>query len=391
MKLATMCIHAGQPPDPATGATIVPIYQTSTYTQDAIGRHKGYEYSRTGNPTRTALESALAAVENGAHGLAFASGSAATSAVLHLLRPGERVVAADDLYGGTIRLFETVFRPMGVAFDYIDAADTGRLREALERPARLVWLETPTNPLLRVADLRAAVAAARAAGALLAVDNTFATPALQRPLELGADIVVHSTTKYIAGHSDVIGGAVIVRDDDLAAKLRFLQNAEGAVPGPFDAWLVLRGLKTLPLRMRAHTENALRVARVLAEHPAIETVFYPGLPSHPQHELARTQMAGGGGMVTARLRGGRPAVDRFLEALRVFQLAESLGGVESLVCHPATMSHASVPEAARLSRGIDNGLVRLSVGIEDPEDLVQDVVRALDGAAARPNCPGCLP
>jgi cystathionine gamma-lyase len=375
--IATRCIHAGQPPDRATGATITPIYQTSTFTQDAIGSHRGFEYSRTANPTRSALEAALASVESGRHGLAFASGSAATAAVLHLLRPGDHLVATDDLYGGTVRLIETVFRPLGVAVDYFDAADPHSLARVLRSSTRLLWLETPTNPLLQLCDIPAAAAAARAVGALLAVDNTFATPILQRPLELGADLVVHSTTKYIGGHSDVIGGAVVLNDDPTAARLRHLQNAEGAVPGPFDSWLVLRGLKTLPLRMQAHCANALRVARALQHHPALAAVLYPGLPEDPGHALAARQMSAFGGMVSLRLRGGRPAVDRFLSRLRVFQLAESLGGVESLACHPATMTHASVPEENRRARGIDDGLLRLSVGIEDADDLIADLLDAL--------------
>jgi len=378
---ATRCIHAGQPPDPATGATITPIYQTSTFTQDAIGRHRGFEYSRTANPTRSALEAALASVEAGRHGLAFASGSAATAAVLHLLRPGDHLAAADDLYGGTVRLIETVFRPLGILADAFDPTAPHALSRVLRASTRLVWVETPTNPLLRLCDIRTAAEAAHAVDALLAVDSTFATPALQRPLELGADLVVHSTTKYIGGHSDVVGGAVVLNDDVLAARLRHLQNAEGAVPGPFDCWLILRGLKTLPLRMRAHVANAARVAAALHGHPALDAVLYPGLPGHPQHLLAARQMSGFGGMVTIRLHGGRPAVDRFLSRLRVFQLAESLGGVESLVCHPATMTHASIPEESRLARGIDDGLLRLSVGIEDPDDLVADLLDALPSEA----------
>lgn len=383
MGLSTLCIHAGQPPDPATGATIVPIYQTSTYTQEAIGRHKGYEYSRTANPTRTALEQALAAVEGGRHGLAFASGSAATAAVLHLLAPGERVVAATDLYGGTVRLMETVFRPLGVEIDSFEVDDLGALERLLARPARLVWVESPTNPLLQLCDLAAVAELARGAGAWFAVDNTFATPILQRPLSFGAHLVVHSTTKYIGGHCDLIGGAIVLNDDAVAERLRHLQNGEGAVPGPFDAWLALRGLKTLPVRMRAHCENARRVAEALVGRREVERVWYPGLAAHPQHELARRQMRGGyGGIVTLRLAGGRPAVDAFVAGLRLFQLAESLGGVESLVCYPATMTHAAIPEEIRRARGIDDALIRLSVGLEDAEDLIEDLERGFAALGA---------
>jgi cystathionine gamma-lyase len=376
--LATLCIHAGQPPDPATGATIVPIYQTSTFTQEAIGRHKGFEYSRTDNPTRRALEQALAAVEGCRYGLAFASGSAATAAVLHLLQPGHRLAATSDLYGGTVRLLETVFRPLGIETVYFDGGDLEGLGKILRGGVKMVWTESPSNPLLQVYDLAAMAELAHHAGSILVVDNTFASPALQRPVLFGADIVVHSTTKYLGGHSDVIGGAVLLKDEKLYLPLKHLQNAEGAVPGPFDCWLVLRGLKTLPLRMKKHSENALKLAQALQSQPKIEAVIYPGLPDHPGHALATRQMQDFGGMLSIRIKGGRMAVDRFLSRLKIFQLAESLGGVESLVCHPATMTHASVPEEIRLRRGIDDGLLRLSVGIEDEKDLLADVLSALD-------------
>lgn len=377
MRFATRTIHAGQPPDPATGATITPIYQTATFTQEAIGRHKGYEYARTGNPTRAALEACIAALEEGTHGLAFASGSAATVAVLSLLRPGDHVVAADDLYGGTYRLFERVYRPLGIDIAYVDGRDPSQFAQAARPETRLIWVETPTNPLLQLVDLEAVADIARRQRALLAVDNTFATPYLQQPLLLGADIVVHSTTKYLSGHSDVIGGAVVTRDATLHEAIAFYQNAAGAVPGPMDCWLTLRGIKTLPLRMRQHQENAQRVAEFLAAHPRVERTHYPGLPTHPQHRLARRQMRGFGGMVSLALPGGRPAAHAFTQRLRLFALAESLGGVESLACYPAEMTHGSIPAAERERRGITAGLVRLSVGIEDVEDLLEDLAQAL--------------
>ncbi len=380
MKFETLAIHAGQEPDAATGAVTTPVYQTSTFQQDGIGKPRGYEYSRTGNPTRAALETALAALENGRHGLAFASGVAATTAVLSLLRPGDHVVAGDDVYGGTYRLFERVYRPLGVAFDYPPATDADAIAAALRPETRLVWIETPTNPLLRIADLQRIADATRARGVRLAVDNTFASPFLQRPLELGADIVVHSATKYLGGHSDLIGGAVIVNDDEIHRRIRFYQNAAGAVPGPWDCWLTLRGIKTLAVRMRAHERNARAVAEFLAAHPAVERAHYPGLPGHPQHELARRQMSGFGGMVSFELRGGFAAVERFVARVRLFILAESLGGVESLVCYPPRMTHAALPPSERRRRGIGDNLVRLSVGIEDPEDLLEDLRQALADA-----------
>lgn len=376
-RFETRAIHDGQDADPATGAVTTPVYQVSTYRQDAIGQPRGYEYSRTGNPTRQALEQALASLESGAHGLAFASGVAATTAVLQLLRPGDHVLAGDDLYGGTYRLLEKVYRPWGVQTDYFDITCPETAMAAVTSRTRLIWIETPSNPLLRIADIPALAAVARQAGALLAVDNTFAGPWLQRPLELGADIVVHSTTKYLGGHSDVIGGAVVTRLDPVYRDLKFYQNAAGAVPGPWDCWLVLRGLKTLAVRMREHGQNAQRLARVLEQHPAVSRVFYPGLSTHPQHELAVRQMSGFGGMISFEFKGGMPAVERFLSRLHLIMLAESLGGVESLICHPFRMTHASLPVEERLRRGIHEGLVRLSVGIENAADLEEDLLGAL--------------
>jgi cystathionine gamma-lyase len=375
---ATRAIHAGQDADPATGATVVPIYATSTYTQEAPGRHRGYEYSRTGNPTRTALETCLASLEGGERALAFASGLAATTAVLSVLRPGDEVVAAADLYGGTYRLLERVFKPWGLVARYTDDPTPGGFGRLVGPSTRLVWIETPTNPLLQILDIAAVADLAHKAGALLAVDNTFASPYLQQPLRLGADLVVHSTTKYLGGHSDVVGGAVVGRRD-LLGPIAFYQNAAGGVPGPFDAWLTLRGLKTLAVRMERHCGNARALAGWLAEQPQVERVYYPGLPGHPGHELAARQMRDFGGMISVRLKGGGEAAKRFLPRTRLFSLAESLGGVESLACHPATMTHASIPADVRLARGVDDGLVRLSVGIEDADDLREDLRQALAG------------
>ena len=380
MEFETKAIHDGQQPEALTGAVAVPVYQTSTYQQDGIGRPRAFEYSRTGNPTRQALEEALASLEGGAHGLAFASGVAATTAVFQLLAPGDHVVAGDDLYGGTYRLLEKVYRPWGVQVDYADSASPAAFAAALRPNTRLIWVETPTNPLLKLVDVAAVAKVAQRAGALLAVDNTFASPYFQRPLELGADLVVHSTTKYLGGHSDVVGGAVVSRRDDLHEKLQFYQNAAGAIPGPWDSWLVLRGLKTLAVRMREHERNAQHLAKILEDHPAVERVFYPGLASHPQHELARRQMSGFGGMLSLELKGGFAAVERFVARLKVFTLGESLGGVESLACYPPRMTHASLPAEERQRRGIRDNLVRLSVGIEHVKDLEADLL----GALARP-------
>jgi cystathionine gamma-lyase len=373
---ATRAIHAGQDADPATGATVVPIYATSTYTQEAPGKHKGYEYSRSGNPTRAALETCLAALEEGERGLAFASGLAATTAVLSTLKPGDEVAAAADLYGGTYRLLERVFKPWGLVVRYTDDPSPTGFARVVTPAVKLVWIETPTNPLLQILDIAAIAEIAHKTGALLSVDNTFASPYLQQPLKLGADIVVHSTTKYLGGHSDVVGGAVIGAAE-LLKPIAFYQNAAGGVPGPFDAYLTLRGLKTLAVRMDRHCANARRLATWLTEQPQIERVYYPGLPSHPGHELAKRQMRDFGGMISMRIKGGGEAARRFLPRTRLFSLAESLGGVESLVCHPATMTHASIPAELRQARGVDDGLIRLSVGIEDADDLQEDLRQAL--------------
>jgi cystathionine beta-lyase/cystathionine gamma-synthase len=372
----TLAIHAGQAPDPATGAIMTPIYQTSTYVQEDVGRHKGYEYSRTGNPTRTALESCLAALEAADFGLAFASGMAATDALLRLVQPGQHVLVGNDVYGGTYRLFERVLRDYGLAFSYVDMADLDAVAAGLRPETRLVWLETPTNPFLKIADIAAVAGLAHRGGARVAVDNTFASPYLQQPLRLGADFVVHSTTKYLGGHSDVVGGAILTGDRRAYDRLRYLQNAVGAVPGPMDSWLVLRGVKTLALRMDRHCANAARIARFLAGHPAVERVYYPGLPDDPGHALAARQMRDFGGMVSFLVKGDEAAARRAAAGTRLFALAESLGGVESLIEHPASMTHASV---AGSSLAIDPRLIRLSVGIEHADDLIADLRSALAG------------
>ncbi len=378
MAFATRAIHAGQPADPTTGATIFPIYQTSTYTQAGLGENKGFEYSRSGNPTRAALETCLASLEGAQFGLAFASGLAAETCILSVLRPGDHIVAGDDLYGGTYRLFERVVRPMGVEITYVPARDTAAYQQALTSQTKYIWAETPTNPLLTLVDIAAVAEAAHAGGAQLVVDNTFATPYFQRPLELGADVVIHSTTKYINGHSDVVGGALMTSNAELFEAYTFYQNAAGGVPGAFDAWLVLRGVKTLAVRMRQHAENAMAVAQFLSEHPKVRAVYYPGLANHPDHALATRQMHGYGGMVSFDMKGGLPAVKRAVKRLRVFALAESLGGIESLCCHPASMTHASIPQEVREARGVTDSLLRLSVGIEDARDLIADLKDALD-------------
>jgi cystathionine gamma-lyase len=381
LGFSTRAIHAGQDADPATGATVVPIYATSTYTQEAPGKHKGYEYSRSGNPTRTALETCLASLEGGERGLAFASGLAATSAVLSILKPGDEVAAAADLYGGTFRLLERVFKPWGLVARYSEDPSPAGFTKIITPATKMVWLETPTNPLLQIVDITAIadlIGRHSKGGAkmILAVDNTFASPYLQQPLSLGADLVVHSTTKYLGGHSDVVGGAVIGKAELLQA-IAFYQNAAGGVPGPFDAWLTLRGIKTLAVRMERHCQNGRRLAEWLAKQPHVQRVYYPGLPSHPGHEFARKQMRDFGGMISISLKGGKEAALRLLTRTKLFSLAESLGGVESLIGHPATMTHASIPAEIRQARGIDDGLVRLSVGIEDGEDLQEDLRQAL--------------
>ncbi len=374
---ATRAIHAGQDADPSTGATITPVFQTSTYTQQGLGENKGYEYSRTGNPTRAALETCLASLENARFGLAFSSGLAATAAALSFLRPGQHVIAGDDLYGGTYRYFERVLKPTGVSITYVAAGDIAAYADAVRAETALIWAETPTNPLLSLVDIRALAEVASAGGLTLAVDNTFATPYLQQPLDLGAHLVVHSTTKYINGHSDVVGGAVLTSDEKLYTEIKFYQNAAGGVPSPFDSWLVLRGAKTLAVRMRQHCENAKEVAAYLAGHPLVRRVYYPGLASHPDHELAKRQMRDFGGMVSFAFEGTREDVDTFVRHLRVFALAESLGGVESLCCHPASMTHGSIPAEIREARGVTDTLLRLSVGIEDAGDLIADLDQAL--------------
>jgi cystathionine beta-lyase/cystathionine gamma-synthase len=374
-RFETRAIHDGQAPDPTTGAVVVPIYQTSTYAQEAPGRHRGYEYSRTANPTRTALEQALASLEEGAHGVAFASGMAAITAVTTLLDPGDHVLAPNDVYGGTHRLLVRVLQRYGIASDFVDMRDLATVERALRPTTRLVLVESPTNPYLRVLDIARIAELAHAHGALVAVDNTFASPYLQRPLRLGADLVIHSTTKYLGGHSDVVGGAVVTARDDLAERLRFYQNAAGAVPGPLDCWLVLRGLRTLAVRMERHCANAAAVAAFLREHPQVARVFYPGLPDDPGHALAARQMSGFGGMVSCIVRGGETAARRVAARTRLFVLAESLGGVESLIDHPASMTHASL---AASPLAVDPGLLRLSVGLEHPDDLVDDLRQALE-------------
>jgi cystathionine gamma-lyase len=376
---ATEAIHAGQDADPATGATVVPIYATSTYTQESPGKHKGYEYSRSGNPTRAALETCLAAIEGGnaeTRGLAFASGLAATTAVFSTLKPGDEVAASADLYGGTFRLLDKVFSPWGLVARYTDDPAPHAFEKIITPATRLVWIETPTNPLLQIIDIAAIAELAHRVRAVLAVDNTFASPYLQRPLSLGADLVVHSTTKYLGGHSDVVGGAIIGHRE-LLAPIAFYQNAAGGVPGPFDSWLVLRGIKTLAVRMERHCSNAAALARWLSEMPKVERLYYPGLPSHPGHDIARRQMRDFGGMISFKIRGGKEAALRVLTRTRLFSLAESLGGVESLIGHPATMTHASIPAEVRQARGVDDGLIRLSVGIEDVNDLRADLEQAL--------------
>jgi cystathionine gamma-lyase len=377
-RFATRAIHAGQEPDPSTGAIMTPIYATSTYVQQSPGVHKGYDYARTVNPTRSAYERCVASLESGARGFAFASGVAATATVLDLLDSGDHVLASDDLYGGTYRLFERVRRrSAGLDFSFVDLSDPAALPSAMKPRTRMIWIETPSNPMLKLIDLKAVAEFAKSRGILTVADNTFASPCLQRPLEHGFDLVLHSATKYLNGHSDMVGGVVVVGENgDLAERLSFLQNAVGAIGGPFDSFLALRGLKTLHLRIERHCQNALAIARWLEQHPAVSRVLYPGLESHPQHALAASQMSGFGGMVTAILRGDLASTRRFLENCRLFALAESLGGVESLIEHPAIMTHASLPAEWRRAAGIADTLVRLSVGVEDVEDLKEDLATA---------------
>jgi cystathionine beta-lyase/cystathionine gamma-synthase len=378
-RFDTVCIHAGQEPDPSTGAIITPIYQTSTYVQEALGVHKGYEYGRTQNPTRGALEGNIAAIEGGRQGFAFASGLAATGALMTLLQAGDHVVVTDNTYGGTYRLFERVLRKYRLDFTYVDTSDLNALEGAFRPATKMLFLETPTNPVLRITDLAGASRLARARNVPVVVDNTFASPYVQRPLELGADIVLHSTTKFLNGHSDSIGGILVANRDDHIEWLRFVQNAEGAILGPMDAWLVLRGTKTLPLRMERHNLNAQRLAEFLAGHPAVPLVHYPGLPSHPHHALAKQQMRGFGGIVSFAM-GSLERARTVLDNVRLMALAESLGGVETLISHPASMTHGSVPEEMRNAMGVTDDLIRVSVGVEDIDDLIEDLSQALGRA-----------
>jgi cystathionine beta-lyase len=378
MKIATQLIHAGMEPDPTTGAIIPPVYQTSTYVQEASGRHKGYEYARTQNPTRDALQTALAAIENAKYAYCFGSGMAAIDSVMKLLQPGDEVIATSDLYGGTYRIFVRVFEKYGIRFHFTDMSNIENVKQLLNAKTKMLWVETPTNPMLNIIDMEACAALAKKNNAWLCVDNTFASPYLQRPLEWGADIVVHSATKYLGGHSDVVHGAVICNDTGIAEQIKFLQNACGAVPGPLDCFLVLRGIKTLHLRMEAHCKNAMKIAEFLTTHPKVEKVNYPGLPNHPGHMLAKKQMKGFGGMISFSLRENTiEAANKVLSNTKLFSLAESLGGVESLIGHPAVMTHASIPKAEREKTGVVDSLIRLSVGIEDADDLIDDLKHAL--------------
>lgn len=378
MKPATRFIHAGAHPDPSTGAIMTPVYQTSTYVQEAPGVNKGFEYARSQNPTRKALEEALALIENGHHGLAFSSGVAATDAVIKLLSPGDEVICGNDMYGGTYRLFTKVFERFGIVFRYVDTTVTANVAEAITGKTKLVWLETPTNPLMNISDIAAIADLTKPRNILLAVDNTFASPALQNPLDLGADIVMHSVTKYLGGHSDVIQGALVMNDPALREKLYFIQKSCGAVPGPMDCFLVLRGIKTLGVRMKAHCENGRIIAQWLRNHPKVARVYWPGFEDHPGHETAKKQMRDFGGMISFELKNDSvEEARRVLSSTHLFSLAESLGGVESLINHPASMTHASIPREERIKNGLSDSLIRLSVGIEDPEDLVQDLAKAI--------------
>jgi cystathionine beta-lyase/cystathionine gamma-synthase len=379
MRFATRAIHSGQEPELATGAITTPIYQTSTFAQSAPGVHKGYDYSRTDNPTRTALQEALASLESAEFGLAFSSGMGATTTVLLLLKVGDHVISSRDVYGGTYRIFRRVFESFGLRFSFVETSDVRQIERAVTRRTRLLWIESPTNPLLHITDIKAAAKAAHRHGALCVVDNTFASPFFQQPLRLGADIVVHSTTKYIGGHADVVGGAVCLNDRAIYERLKFLQNAAGATPSPFDSFLTLRGIKTLALRMREQERNATQIAAFLRDHPRVRRVYYPGLAEHPGHQIAVEQMAGFSGMVSFEVKGGLAEARRALKRLKIFKIAESLGGVESLVELPAIMTHASIPKEERKKAGLDDGLIRLSVGIEDVEDLLADLKRGLGG------------
>ena len=381
MRFETRAIHEGQDPDPTTGAIIVPVFQTTTYVQDAVAQHKGYEYARTQNPTRGALEAALASLEGGTNGFCFSSGMSAIAACMQLLSGGDHVVASDDLYGGTYRVFEQVFRRSGLDFTYVDSSEAGQVEAAIKPKTKMIWVETPTNPLLKVSDLTLLAKLAKASGTMLAVDNTFLSPFFQTPIEFGADLVVHSTSKFLGGHSDVVGGAVVTASQELAERIGFLQNSVGAVPGPWDAWLITRGLKTLALRMERHSQNAQAVAEFLEAHSSVERVLYPGLTSHPHHALANKQTRGHGSLISFYVKGGLDEARKVAESTRIFALAESLGGVESLIEHPGLMTHASVPEAIRTEKGISDELIRLSVGIEHVDDLLKDLEDALNTIA----------
>jgi len=377
-KIATKFIHAGAEPDPSTGAIMTPIFQTSTYVQSSPGQHKGYEYARSQNPTRAALETALAIIENGKYGLAFSSGVAATDAVIKLLSPGDEVIAANDMYGGTYRLFTKVFEKFGIKFIYVDTTDVNNITAVLSEKSKLIWIETPTNPLMNITDILAVSKISKKAGTILCVDNTFASPYLQNPLDLGADIVMHSSTKYLGGHSDVIQGALIMNDESLKDQLYFIQKSCGAVPGPFDCFLVLRGIKTLHVRMKQHCENGIVIANYLRSNPKVDRVFWCGFLDHPNHDIAKKQMRGFGGMLSFTLKDASvEAATKVLSSTKLFSLAESLGGVESLINHPASMTHASIPREERLKNGLTDGLIRLSIGIEDAEDLVEDLKQAI--------------
>jgi cystathionine gamma-lyase len=378
MKFGTKAIHAGVEPDPSTGAIMTPIYQTSTYVQKSPGNHKGYEYSRTHNPTRTSLQKSLAALENGKHGICFASGMAAIDTIIKMLKPGDEVISTNDLYGGSYRIFTKVFADYGIKFHFISMDEASNVEKFINDKTRLIWIETPTNPLLNIIDIKAISESAKKIKVLVAVDNTFASPYIQNPLDLGADIVMHSVTKYLAGHSDVVMGAIIVNSDELREKLAFIQNACGAVPGPQDCFLVLRGIKTLHLRMQRHCENGLAVAEYLSKHPKVDKVYFPGMPSHKNHQIAKSQMKAFGGMLSFTLKSDNISdAVKFLENVKIFCLAESLGGVESLCGHPATMTHASIPKAEREKAGLKDSLIRLSVGVEDIEDILEDLRQAI--------------
>jgi cystathionine beta-lyase len=378
MKFGTKAIHAGVEPDPTTGAIMTPIYQTSTYVQPSFGEHKGYEYSRTHNPTRTALQNNLAALENGKHGICFSSGLAAIDAVVKLFNPGDEIISTNDLYGGSYRLFTKVFQRYGIKFQFVSMKDTKEVEAKINANTKMIWVETPTNPMMNIIDLKAMAVVSKANNLILAVDNTFASPYLQNPIDFGADIVMHSVTKYLGGHSDVVMGALVVNDDELASQLEFIQNACGAIPGPQDCFLVLRGIKTLHLRMERHSQNGKTIAAFLKNHPKIEKVYWPGFEDHPNHEVARSQMRDFGGMISFSLKGNRfEDAKKVMESFSIFALAESLGGVESLCGHPATMTHASIPKAEREKVGIVDSLIRLSVGVEDAEDLKNDLSNAL--------------